>query len=135
MSKSLIRFRKKPVKPKRKIITTYTDFSDGDTLRQALEYLGNPDPDDCFFSADYDYNYDRMRLASKRPETGMEYEVRLAKYRLALLAYTNWYAANESTIKKEIKRREVEAKAKTKDRVEAEKKRLTRALAKLEKFE
>ena len=131
MSKALIRLRAEPKMPKRGTVTKQASIEEGYSFGCVMAELGCSDPDQVRVSSGY--WDDEYNATYTRPMTDEEWKVIRDVYLKKKAAYDEWYEENKDLIAAEKKRRrqkEVDASARHN---EQEKKRLKKALAKLEK--
>jgi len=141
-----MRLRNKPKMPvlKPKVRVSHS-IDDGDSLQSIVGFFEGCDLSKVYLNAECSHSYydDEivMRFATSRPETTEEFAVRMDTYNRQLEIYNKWYGDNKEEIEKEVAVRKEKAeekfykdKLKEKKRLEKERNKMARELAKLEKM-
>ena len=124
--KTLIRIRKKPVKPKRlvnRILASYQLYDDEqlvDIIDSFENQLGRKvSMEEIYFKDSWDYDQVVFEAVIMGDEDDDSYNYRLAIWKEQVEKYEDWYKENEDLIEEELRLRELEKKSSVLKELEA----------------
>ena len=92
------RLKQRPTKPKKRDRPHTVYLSDGDSLKEIFDKMGNTDPATIIFNEDYDGNY---RVSWTVLDTDEELALRMGTYKVRMTEYNAWHEENKEAIDKE----------------------------------
>jgi hypothetical protein len=129
--------KKKPQKPKRKTHPESMNC-DGASLQSIVDWVHSFDGAELKEVTIDSYRYgshgeEELEASFNRTESDKEFQARVTSYQRKLKIYNGWYAANKKEIEAELVRRQELFVARSNRNVAAERVRLQKRLAQLDK--
>lgn len=132
--------KSKPQRPKRRVFDNSISIEDGVSLQDILRQIQNAydihlTPSDVCINKEYNGydDYQEINASWKLDEPEEDYQRRLESYKARLSAWNRWYKENQEQVESVRADRKKAAEDRAHKRIEQERKRLRKELAKLER--